>query len=115
MTHLSIHSNRMSIEQNKTNGFTREYYKEKREDSREKREREMERERWRERERERDGERERERELNCEMNTEGREKRGESPHVREFVPSLFLSLLLLSLFTTQTQSLRLLFLLFFII
>ena len=84
----------MSIEQNKTNGFTREYNKEKREESRE---------------------RERERELNCEMNTEGREKRGGSLHVREFVPSLFFSLFLLSLFTTQTQSLRLLFLLFFII
>ena len=48
-------------------------------------ERDGQRERWKERERER------ERELNCEMNTEGREKRGESPHVREFVPLLFLS------------------------
>ena len=49
----------MSIEQNKTNGFTREYNKEKRE----KKEREREREkRERERERERKGKRERERE-----------------------------------------------------
>ena len=89
----------MSIEQNKTHGFTREYNKEKREESREKRERE----------------RERERELNCEMNTEGKEKRGGSLLVSEFVPSLFFSLFLLSLFTTQAQSLRLLFILFFII
>ena len=71
----------MSIEQNKTNGFIREYNKEKREESREKKKkrerkdrekrerekREREREK-RERERERKGKRERERETGNRMN-----------------------------------------------